>query len=346
MTGEKIGGKKEQILAHLMQQIDEIDLTDQNREAFESFNWEEHLELYLQYFQQAYSVSKPMLFSEFLSWEENYQYSRNISEDTFQKINALFKNQLKEQVDQAESDEILDFFERGLKHSKQIESASDSYLHEDNELGSLAIEYLDALLNGDRRKAAKLITDSVEEGISVKDIYLHVFQPCQYEIGRLWQMNRISVAQEHFSTAATQMIMSQLYPRIFSTEKTGKSLVASAIGGELHEIGIRMVTDFFEMEGWDTFYLGANCPAEDIIQELITRDADMLALSVTISHHIDTARALINKVRNSDRVSDITVMVGGRVFAVDEELWNDIGADVYAQDAEEAIEIANKFVQE
>ena len=35
-------------------------------------------------------------------------------------------------------------------------------------------------------------------GISVKDIYLHVFQSSLYEIGRLWQENKITVAQEHY----------------------------------------------------------------------------------------------------------------------------------------------------
>ena len=45
-------------------------------------------------------------------------------------------------------------------------------------------------------------------------------------------------------------------------------MVATCIGGELHEIGIRMVADFFEMEGWDTYYLGANTPADAVVAEL------------------------------------------------------------------------------
>ena len=70
-------------------------------------------------------------------------------------------------------------------------------------------------------------------------------------------MNLLSVAQEHYCTAATQLVMSQLYPRIFSTERRGRTLVAARVADDLHEIGLRMVADFFEMEGWDTFYVGA-----------------------------------------------------------------------------------------
>ena len=107
----------------------------------------------------------------------------------------------------------------------------------------------------------------------MRDVYLHVFQRSQYEIGRLWQSNQISVAQEHLCTAATQLIMSQLYPFIFGTERRNRRVVAACVGGDLHEIGIRMVADFFEMDGWDTFYLGANVPITDIVQTVIDRRA-------------------------------------------------------------------------
>ncbi|MDA1305732.1 MAG: B12-binding domain-containing protein [Acidobacteria bacterium] len=59
---------------------------------------------------------------------------------------------------------------------------------------SLALTYLDALRQGDRQRAGRLVLDAVAAGTSVKDIYLGVFQPAQYEVGRLWERNEISVA--------------------------------------------------------------------------------------------------------------------------------------------------------
>ena len=105
-----------------------------------------------------------------------------------------------------------------------------------------------------------MILQAVEQGSPVKDIYQRVFQPTQHEIGRLWQTNQISVAQEHYCTAATQLAMAQLYPYTFSAERSGRRLVAACVSGELHEIGARIVADLFEMAGWDTYYLGANTP--------------------------------------------------------------------------------------
>src|SRR5690606_1855997 len=116
--------------------------------------------------------------------------------------------------------------------------------------------------------------------------YQHIFQPSQYEVGRLWQCNKITVAHEHYCTAATQLIMSGLYSYIFSADRIGKTLVACSISGELHELGIRMVTDFFEMDGWDTYYLGASMPDRQLIEALIEHNADVLAISVTLPTHV------------------------------------------------------------
>jgi methanogenic corrinoid protein MtbC1 len=61
------------------------------------------------------------------------------------------------------------------------------------------------------------------------------------------------VAQEHYCTAATQLIMSQLSPRLFGRDRIGRRLVVTCVGDELYELGMHMVADFFEMEGWDAY---------------------------------------------------------------------------------------------
>jgi len=208
----------------------------------------------------------------------------------------------------------------------------------------LAQKYLDFLLQNNRRQASRLILDTVEKGVTVHDIYLKVFQPVQHEIGRLWQTNQISVAQEHFCTAATQMIMSQLYPYIFTSEKNGHKLIATCVGGELHEIGVRMVADFFEMDGWDTYYLGANTPAESIIQTIEAVKGDILAVSASMTFNINETRRLIDKVKDADPGKRVRVLVGGRPFNLAQDLWQSVNADGYAPDAQKAIQVAGMLL--
>lgn len=220
------------------------------------------------------------------------------------------------------------------------------YSFADNEepLVNIASEYLNQLLGGNRKTASQLILKAVERGEAVQDIYLYVFQRCQREIGYLWQTNQVSVAQEHYCTAATQLIMSQLYPYIFSTEKIGRTLVATCVSGELHEVGVRMVADFFELAGWDTYYVGANAPAESVVSALLETNADMLGISTTIHFHLDEARHLINTVRTSGVPEHVKIMVGGYLFNIAPELYKKVGADTYAKDAQQAVSVAHHLL--
>lgn len=215
----------------------------------------------------------------------------------------------------------------------------------DPRLSILAVQYLNALLRKDRHTASRIILEATERDIPVKDIYLHVFQPVQYEIGRLWQLNRISVADEHYCTAATQLIMSQLYPLIFSSRKKGRSLIATCVNSELHEIGIRMVADFFELDGWDTYYFGANTPTESIIQAIIQHKASLLAVSATITFNVDKVRELIEAVRAEELCRQVKIILGGHPFNADAELWQKVGADGCAADARQAVLLGNELYE-
>lgn len=210
--------------------------------------------------------------------------------------------------------------------------------------GDLAFEYNMSLLNGDRKTASDLVLKAVKDGIEIRDIYLNVFQISQYEVGRLWLDNKISVAKEHFCTAATQQIMSQLYPYIFSTERNGNVLVAANVGKELHEIGVRMVTDFFEMDGWDTYYLGANTPSSSIIEAIEENGARMVGLSIAMWFHLPYLKKVILELR--ERYDDsIKILVGGLAFQNSGDKWRELNADGYAKDAQGAIELANNILK-
>jgi methanogenic corrinoid protein MtbC1 len=231
-----------------------------------------------------------------------------------------------------------------LARLPQMPLSPPSYLDDSDPYVGIAQQYLDHLLKGNRLAASHLVLDAVaQRGVPVRDIYLHVFQPCQYEIGRLWQMNQISVAQEHFCTAATQLVMSQLYPFIFATPKCGRRLVAACVGQELHEIGLRMVADLFELEGWDTLYLGANTPAHSIAAIAADHAPDVLALSATMTFHLPNVAEVIEHVRRRPG-SPPKILVGGYPFNLAPDLWREVGADGYAPDAEGAIALANQLL--
>jgi methanogenic corrinoid protein MtbC1 len=106
-----------------------------------------------------------------------------------------------------------------------------------------------------------------------------------------------------------------------------------------------MVADFFEMEGWNTFYLGANVPAPSILQTLAERQADLIVISATMTYHIRAVRKLIKAIRSSESTANVKIMVGGYPFNIASELWREVGADAYSASALESVKIAERLVQ-
>src|SRR5262249_31800717 len=134
-------------------------------------------------------------------------------------------------------------------------------LSADTPEGRLGASYLLALLEGDRLHASRLITDAAKAGMPVSHNYLCVLWPLLKELGRMWELAEIDVAEEHFATATTGMVMAQLYPYLERKKSNGRTVVAATVEGNQHELGVRMVADFFEMAGWRAVYLGSGVPA-------------------------------------------------------------------------------------
>jgi methanogenic corrinoid protein MtbC1 len=105
-----------------------------------------------------------------------------------------------------------------------------------------------------------------------------------------------------------------------------------------------MVADFFEMAGWDALYLGANVPTESIVKTLVEQHADVLGVSVTMTAHIPIATELIAAVHAHPESAHVKVCVGGYPFNMTEGLWQKIGADGYATDAQTAVDMCNRLV--
>jgi len=216
----------------------------------------------LSYLANAIAEKNTGLFTEYIDWTKSMFQSNGIELSVLEKNIDLVRAGLIAALP-AETHEIISrYMQAGKSEVCGPAEPPDSFLDPEAPCARVAKSYLDAVLSGDRGKANSLVLEAFNAGLSISDIYIHVLQPVQYEIGRLWQTNKITVAQEHFCSAVTQLIMSQLYyPHICGGEKNRGAMVGLCVSGELHEIGMRMVADLFEMTGWNVCYLGANMPA-------------------------------------------------------------------------------------
>ena len=107
--------------------------------------------------------------------------------------------------------------------------------------------------------------------------------------------------------------MSQLFPLIFNGDAKKKRLVSACVAGELHEIGARMVSDLFEMNGWDTVFLGADVPIDSAVDVVIQHNTHVLAISVTLGANLSAVSKLIAAVRANPACAKVKILVGASV---------------------------------
>ena len=299
---------------------------------------------HLPFLSESISAGEPQIFIEYVRWIKKLFRGLHFPDQVTTMTLDCTRTVLKEYLSPVQQSLVAGYIAYGIQEMDVDVVEDTSFIRPDNPHFELAMSFHESLICGDKKTASRLITKAVENNVPIKEIYMRVFEVSQYEIGRKWLAGEISVAQEHFCSAATQMIMSQLYPYIFSGEKSGKSMVAASIGGELHEIGIRMVSDFFEMDGWNTYYLGANTPARSLLNAVDQYHASVIGLSIAMPYHGQILKQTIGEIRSHALGDGLKILVGGNAIIRRNGNYQAFGADGYAENAEDAVEVANRLL--
>ena len=292
----------------------------------------------------ALDASSPALFNDYIGWVKVQLEPSGVHGDDLDHHLGCMADVVRAQMPVPVATPAAAMIEGARAALPAMQSTTPSFLDPAQHLSPLADDYVRTLLGGYRQAASRLVFEAVDRGEPVRQLYLQVFQPALREVGRLWQMRKISVAQEHFCSAATQVVMSQLLPRAEVAARCERSVVVACVTGDLHDVGARMVADFFEMAGWDVYFCGANTPHAAVVQAVLESSADVLALSATIGYHLHAVQDLIEIVRADPRCARLRIMVGGHPFNVDPALWRTLGADGCAEDAHAAVTLAGKWL--
>ena len=179
----------------------------------------------------------------------------------------------------------------------------------------------------------------MEQGTKVRTIYTDVFEPSLKVVGRMWETNEIDVATEHYFSEATESLMSLLYQHLDKSPEKKGSMVSVAVNGEFHHIGIKMITDILEEEGWECFYIGINTPTDSLVRALDDRQADVLAISATMAFNVENVSNMVRHIRSATKRKNLKIITGGQAFNMDPDLWKRVGADGYAASLPETIQL-------
>ncbi|HSK20530.1 MAG TPA: cobalamin-dependent protein [Longimicrobiales bacterium] len=196
--------------------------------------------------------------------------------------------------------------------------------------------YLDAILGGHRTAALNVALELLRDGLSVPDVYTELLQAAQYEVGRLWEENRISVSTEHMATAITQYVVAQLYSRMEIPDSTRGNAIVTGVEGELHQLGANMVADVLEADGWNVRFLGTQLPHRDVLQAIDAHEPALVGISTTMLFNMPNVARLVEDVRRH-APGELQIIVGGGAFRPRADMWRDIGANGFARDLRDTV---------
>lgn len=173
-------------------------------------------------------------------------------------------------------------------------------------------EFLDALILGNYSQCSALAHSYLANQNSIKELYEYIIKKSLYNVGELWEYNKISVSTEHLASSVVEAIMNQLYLEIISTERNEKTVVAACVENEFHQIGIKMISDVFEMNSWNALFLGSNTPTADLLSFIKLRNPDLVAISLSLYFNLPSLEKMIQKVQKE--FPNLPILVGGQAF--------------------------------
>lgn len=171
---------------------------------------------------------------------------------------------------------------------------------------------LKPLLTGDHKTNSKIVNEMMSESVPVKDIYEKFLKPALYTIGELWEQNKISVATEHLASAIVESLLNEIYLHLKALKKVEKTVIVTCLENEYHQIGARMVSDIFELNGWNVYFLGTNTPQKDLLNYIRMVKPHLVAISLSIYFHLPTLESTLNQIRSE--FPETPVLIGGQAF--------------------------------
>jgi len=170
----------------------------------------------------------------------------------------------------------------------------------------------DALISGDEAAVRHLARRLVDEGAPLIDLIEKVLVPPLRMIGDAWARGELSIWVEHRASAIVDRVLGDVVPNPRGRRR-GTAVVA-AVSGDQHVLPTTMAAVVLRADQWNVHHLGADVPADDLIECCQDSDVDLAVITVTnpdVAAEADRIAALAER-------AGIRVLLGGPDRTLDE----------------------------
>jgi len=296
-----------------------------------------HAESLLDHLAIAAECGRPALFDHQVGWLKSSFQAQGMPLEALRGSLVALRDEVVEELPSQAARQLSSICEDGIRALDAAPAELPNHINHASPHAKAARDYLLAVLEGRRDDALGLALSLVDGGTPVTDVHRHVLSASQVEIGRMWQRGELSVAEEHVASRTTEQVLALLDARLPRGARLKKRVLVTSANGDLHDIGLKMVAQQLELAGFDTLYLGASTPGEDVVRAIEDFSVDALAVGAKLTINLPACMDLVACVRASERGRDLPILVGGVPFVVVPDLWKVVGADASASHAADAV---------
>ncbi len=300
---------------------------------------------------QAMAVGEPDVFSAHMEGSIAALRARHVADEDIAAHVRTLHDVLESHLPPEAADAARPFVAAAVKAaSAPNHCAEPGLLESSSRDATLARLYLLHLLQREAGEALSLAMDARRGGMTLAECYERVLAPALAEVGRMWQVQEASIADEHYCTASTRSIVTQLRAAAPVPPADGRRAICCSVAGDLHDTGSRMAADLLELDGWTVDFLGANVPAAEVVLQVEDaasepgRGFDLVLAGASTSLSLRAAIDLVGAMAASPVARSVPVLLGGAPFAAHPRLWRSIGAAAGAATLSDAVVEAARLV--
>ena len=200
----------------------------------------------------------------------------------------------------------------------------------------------EAVLQGMKVQAAQAARAELESH-QPEELVNEVLIPALDRVGTDFEKGTLFLPQLLQAAGAAQAAFDVVKDAIAATgqKSVGKGkIVLATVRGDIHDIGKNIVKTLLENYGYDVIDLGRDVPAEAVVRAVREQDVHLVGLSALMTTTLHSMAETIAALRAAGL--DCRVMVGGAVLTP--SYAQQIGADYYAKDAKQSVDIARQVL--
>ncbi len=205
-------------------------------------------------------------------------------------------------------------------------------------------QYMEPLMSGRRSACRQLVQEAVASGFEPRSLYQKLIWPAMAYVDEAYRDDRISTVTQNMATCINRIVADQLQQHLPARASTGRRVLITCARGEQEEIGGQMCADLFEADGWEVTFIGGGVPHDEIVTLIGQLRPEIMMIFGSKPQDTPDVRALIDRIREIDACPTMNIMVSGGVFTRADGLWKEVKADLLAETAVEALDVAGNAV--